>query len=127
MIIKSEIEDIHNLLIERYGGLAGIRDDDSLSSAIDRPFQTFDAKELHLEIIHKAAALIESILSNHPFNDGNKRTGYLIMRLFLIKNGLDINASLSEKYDFVMRIASGKDDFFRIFKWLNKHTKSLKS
>ena len=70
-----------------------------------------------------AASLIESILNNHPFIDGNKRTGYVIFRLFLINNGIDIKATQQEKYEFVMSIASGKKRFDEIVNWLEKHTK----
>ena len=61
-----------------------------MESALARPFQTFDENELYTTPIHKAAALIESILINYPFVDGNKRTGYVLMRIYLIGNGLDI-------------------------------------
>ena len=125
MIYQTEIEEIHTLLIERYGGSVGVRDKESLSSALKRPFHTFDGKELHNSIISKAAALMESIVYNHPFVDGNKRTGYITMRLFLIKNGLDIEASQDDKFDFVIRVASGKDDLYRIVEWLKKHTKYI--
>ena len=124
MIHETEIVYIHDLLIERFGGLDGIRGHKLLSSALKRPFQTLDGKELHSGIINKAAALMENIVSNHPFVDGNKRTGYMTMRLFLIKNGLDIEASQDDKFDFVIRVASGKDNLYRIVEWLNNHTKT---
>jgi death-on-curing protein len=71
--------------------------------------------------VGKAASLMESILVNHPFIDRNKRTGYAVTRLFLINNGFDISASQDEKYEFVMRIASGKMDFDQIAEWLSKY------
>jgi death-on-curing protein len=71
---------------------------------------------------HKAAALVESIVINHPFVDGNKRTGYVVMRSFLIANGVDIKASQKEKYDFVISIASGNLKFEEIIEWLQNHT-----
>ncbi|MGN6342882.1 MAG: type II toxin-antitoxin system death-on-curing family toxin [Ginsengibacter sp.] len=55
---------------------------------MSRHFQTFNEKELHQSPINKAAALIERIVINHPFVDGNKRTGYVVMKSFLIANGL---------------------------------------
>lgn len=125
MIHQIEVEDIHKLLIENFGGLAGIKEHKLLSSALNRPFQVFDGKELYCGIISKAAALIEGIISNQPFIDGNKRTGYMIMRLFLIKNKINIEASQNEKYDFVMGVASGKCDFYRIVDWINKHAKNF--
>src|SRR5690348_10413515 len=108
MITPSQAEQIHKILIEQFGGTLGLRDSGALASALSRPFQTFEGKELYPTAIQKAASLIESILSNHPFIDGNKRTGYVLMRLFLVDHGYDIKATQDEKYNFVIRIASGK-------------------
>jgi death on curing protein len=69
MISIKETEEIHNLLIEMFGGSQGIRDYNALDSALARPFQTFAKQDLHPGIIQKAASLIESILMNHPFID----------------------------------------------------------
>ena len=121
MIPVKEVQQIHDLLISTFGGSHGTRDQAALESALARPFQTFEGKELYPTIVGKAASLIESILINHPFIDGNKRTGYVVARLFLMNNGTDINASQDEKYEFVMRIASGKIDFDQIAEWLSKH------
>ena len=121
MISVKEVEKIHKILIEAFGGSHGIRDMISLDSALARPFQTFGNDDLYPTSIHKAAALIESLLINHPFVDGNKRTGYVLMRIFLINNGLDINATQEDKYVFVINIASGKAKFKEILDWLTKH------
>ncbi|MCG9900426.1 MAG: type II toxin-antitoxin system death-on-curing family toxin [Hydrotalea sp.] len=121
MISIKEVEEIHQALINTFGGSHGIRDVSVLESALARPFQCFYNKELHPTPIHKAASLIESILMNHPFIDGNKRTGYVLMRILLINNGLDISASLDEKYKFVISIASGQSKFEQIVAWLNNH------
>ena len=125
MIPVKEVEQIHKLLINTFGGSHGIRDSSALESALTRPFQTFEQKELYPTLVGKAASLIESILVNHPFIDGNKRTGYVITRLFLINNGADIDATQDEKYEFVIRIASGKMDFDQIAEWLSKHLTAI--
>lgn len=122
MISLQEAEKIHQILISEFGGANGIRDKDLLDSALVRPFQTFDEKELYPNPLDKAASLIESILINHPFVDGNKRTGYVLMRLLLLESNLDIVASQEEKYDFVINIASGQSTFDAIVKWLALHT-----
>src|SRR5690349_1658245 len=93
MISPIQAEQVHNILIEQFGGALGLRDSGALASALSRPFQTFEGKELYPTPIQKAASLIESILSNHPFVDGNKRTGYVLMRLLLINGGYDIKAT----------------------------------
>ena len=104
MISVQEAKEIHKLVIEMFGGSHGIRDYNALDSALARPFQSFDNKDLYINIIHKAASLIESFLINHPFIDGNKRTGYVLLRMFLIENGIDISANQEEKYEFVIKL-----------------------
>ncbi len=123
MISKEEVEKLHKILIGNFGGAQGIRDVQGLESALARPYQTFDKAELYPSVLEKAASLIESILNNHPFVDGNKRTGYTLLRLFLINNGLDITATPEEKYEFVIAIASGQKRFDEILSWLERYTK----
>jgi death-on-curing protein len=89
MISVNNVLTIHQLLVTSFGGSQGVRDRNLLESALARPLQTFDGKELHPTMIEKSTSLFESIITNHPFVDGNKRTGYVLMRLLLLKNGLD--------------------------------------
>ncbi|MBP9017815.1 MAG: type II toxin-antitoxin system death-on-curing family toxin [Paludibacteraceae bacterium] len=113
---------IHEILIDRFGGSKGIRDINLLESALSRPFQTFDKKDLHPYPVDKAAALIESMLINHPFIDGNKRTRYVLMRLLLMDYGFDIHATEDEKYDFVITVAKDDLKFEDIVKWIKDKT-----
>ena len=125
MTTVKEVEHLHRILIDKFGGSYGIRDNSALESALARPFQTFDGNELHASVIEKAASLIESILINHPFIDGNKRTGYTLLRLFLIQNGYDITASPDNKYEFVIDIASGTLKYEGIVAWLASNTTKM--
>jgi len=122
MISQHETEELHKVLIQKFGGITGIRDIGGLQSALSRPFQTFNNVDLYPSVLEKAAALIESILNNHPFIDGNKRTGYVLTLLFLMSSGYDINASQDSKYQFVTDIASGKMKFEEILNWFQIHT-----
>ena len=123
MIEISEVEKIHDILIERFGGAKGIRDKGILESAIGRPFQTFDGKDLYPDPVDKAAAIFESIVSNHPFVDGNKRTAYVLMRLILKRNQLDIDIDQDVKYDFVIKAAKGELKFDKIKTWIRNNLK----
>lgn len=122
MITLDDAVKIHSILIERFGGTKGVRDKNSLESALLRPYQTFDKKQLYLSPAQKAAAIIESIITNHPFLDGNKRFGYVAMRLTLLSDGMDIIASEDEKYDFVIKIAQGIFKYPDILNWINSKT-----
>ena len=123
MINQEDALKIHRILIDQFGGSHGVRDEGSLNSAINRPFATFGQQELYPEPIEKAAALLESIVTNHPFIDGNKRTGYVIARLLLLKCGLDIEASQGDKYEMVIAVSKGEWKFEQIKDWLKERCK----
>lgn len=123
MISINEVLKIHNILIENFGGVQGVRDKKLLESSVLRPYQTFDSQELYPGCIDKASAIIESIVKNHPFIDGNKRTGYTLMRLLLLNEGMDIEASEDEKYSFVIGIAEGKLEIDEIKEWISSKIK----
>ncbi|MHC1776873.1 MAG: type II toxin-antitoxin system death-on-curing family toxin [Lentimicrobium sp.] len=120
MITQKDVLVIHKLLIDQFGGSHGLRDEGSLNSAINRPFATFNQLELYPEPIEKAAAIIESIIMNHPFIDGNKRTGYVLARLILLKSGLDIKATQQEKYEMVIAVSKGEWKMEQIKDWLTE-------
>jgi len=107
-MLLTVVKGIHKLLVKEFGGTDGLRSKDQLESALARPYATFDGEELYPSVADKAATLLESILINHPFVDGNKRTGYALMRLMLLENGLDIFASEAEKYKLVVAVAAGE-------------------
>jgi death-on-curing protein len=121
MISEEDVLSIHNILIERFGGIKGIRDIAALDSALKRPYQTFEGRDLYPSLIEKVSALLESIIKNHPFIDGNKRMGYTLSRLILLNNGVDIVAEESEKFTFIIQIAENKFDFDEIVDWLKNH------
>lgn len=123
MIQLGEVEKIHDILIGKFGGAKGIRDSAILESAIGRPFQTFDGIDLYPHPIEKAAAIFESIISNHPFIDGNKRTAYVLLRLLLKEHKLDIVVDKNEKYRFVISAAKGELTFEEIKSWIERNAK----
>ena len=114
---------IHYRLVSETGGEHGLRDLVLLESAVARPRQTFDNEELYPDIFEKAAALMESLVNNHPFIDGNKRTGIASTVLFLRQNGITFSAKNSELEKFTLRVASSKIKRSEIAVWLKKHSR----
>ena len=92
-----EVLELHRRIIEQSGGALGIRDFGLLESAIAQPRMTFGGEELYSSLIEKSAALGFSIIMNHPFVDGNKRTGHAAVETLLILNGMEISASVDEQ------------------------------
>lgn len=125
MISLDEVIQIHSKLIDEFGGSKEIRDIKLLDSALNRPFQTFDQKDLYPSPIEKSAAIFESLLINHPFVDGNKRIAYVLMRLILMQYDFDIKATQDDKYTFVINVAEGKLNFDGIKDWIFKRITQL--
>lgn len=125
MIFKSEILKLHELSIQKYGGSHDVRDEGLLDSAIARPFQTFDSSDLYISTIEKAAAIAESIIINHPFIDGNKRTGFLAMLAILKIGDMNLIASEEDVYQFIISISTGEIKFNKIVEWLKNNTRQL--
>ncbi len=118
MIGKSEALVYHAELIRRFGGSHGLRDEGVLDASMNRPFATFGGQDLFPGPIDKAAAIMHGIITGHPFIDGNKRTGYVLARLLLQESGLDISAEEEDRYDIVIKIATGQLDVDGIRAWL---------
>jgi death-on-curing protein len=116
---------IHARLIAETGGEHGLRDLGLLESAVSRPQAVFEGNELYLEIHHKAAALLESLVNNHPFVDGNKRTGITAAAMFLRINDYTLTASNQEVESFVLSIALGEQTTDSILEWLRKHSTAI--
>ena len=126
MIDIISVEKIQELLIEKFGGTLGVRDMGALEAAINRPFATFNQNELYPTPIEKAAAVLESLVCNHPFIDGNKRIGYVIARLLLLQSGIDIEANQEEKYNLVISVSKGEFRYDQKKEWLMKRHVILK-
>ncbi|MBC7890432.1 MAG: type II toxin-antitoxin system death-on-curing family toxin [Ferruginibacter sp.] len=125
MILVDDILQVHRFSINNYGGSHGVRDMGGLESAIGRPFQTFGGADLYLTIFEKAAALGESLIINHPFIDGNKRTGFLAMASLLEGEGFLLFATQENAYDFTIQISTGEIKFEQIADWLKQNTAAL--
>lgn len=120
-LTTKQVISIHSSLIEATGGTDGVRDMGMLESALEAPFQTFDGKDLYPALIQKAARLGHSLVSNHPFVDGNKRIGIHTMLVFLAVNGIEIECTQKELIDVGLALADGTMDAEKLLIWLSSH------
>jgi|SRR5579863_1422271 len=104
----------HKILIDRYGGDSGIRDAGALEAALHRPQTGY-----YHTLIHQAAALLESVIQNHPFVDGNKRVAFAVTDVFLRINGYLITGDSKKIYDFLMHLFKTQSlDMEHLVPWL---------
>jgi len=122
-LTPQNVIQIHFELVEETGGLQGLRDLGLLESAVLRPQATFDGKDLYPTLIIKAGALVHSLLLNHVFADGNKRTATISMAEFLIINGKEFKATNKEVVEFALWVENKKPTIDQIAAWIKKHTK----
>ncbi|HEX4069160.1 MAG TPA: type II toxin-antitoxin system death-on-curing family toxin [Candidatus Babeliales bacterium] len=103
-----EVKIINFTQIDQYGGLCGMRDEKLLDSAINYPQATFNGRYLHPDIYHMASAYMYAIIKNHPFLDGNKRTGFITTIFFLAYNNITLIADHNELFMLAIAIAESK-------------------
>ena len=107
--------------IRRYGGRSGIRDQGLLDSALMRPRNLFYYENIDdLPIL--AAIYASAIVKNHPFFDGNKRTGLASATIFLLVNNFEFNAPHKEIIDIFLKIADNKIDEIQLYSWFQKYS-----
>lgn len=107
-LTRDAIEIIHQEQLDEHGGLAGLKDENALESALARPMNKAAYGEEDVHVL--AAAYLYGFVKNHPFSDGNKRTGYLAAFAFLYINGWLIEAEQAEVIEFVLEVAAGEID-----------------
>jgi len=116
---RSTIDAIHNELLAMFGGSPGLRDENLLESALHRPLHLFAYGE-STSLCQLAAAYAAGIVKNHPFIDGNKRTGFMAAYTFLGQNGIRFNASEAEVVIQTLALAAGEIDEAAYADWLEK-------
>lgn len=118
-----EVVEIHRDQIERYGGHTGIRDIELLNSAVAMPAAGFGKNYLHTDIFEMAAAYLFHIIRNHPFMDGNKRTGAAAAVVFLLLNRKELHADEDIFEKMVRSVAEGKTDKAGIAEFFRRHAR----
>lgn len=119
-----EVLRLHVRIIEQSGGSRGILDLGLLESALGQCRMSFGGQEIYPSLAEKAAALCFSIVQNHPFVDGNKRTGHAAMEVFLILNGYEVDADVEDTEAILLRLASGEMERHQFTEWVQAHLKA---
>lgn len=115
---------LHERIIDRAGGKQGVRDYTLLHSALERCKATFAGNDLYPSTREKAAALMHSLVMNHAFLDGNKRTAWQVTKRFLYTNGYVIRCSQQEIIDFCLAVDNKGWEVVEILVWLHAHAKN---
>jgi death-on-curing protein len=113
---------LHARLIEKTGGSHGLRDLGLLISAVERPKAVYQGEDLYPDLFHKAAALMHSLIQNHAFIDGNKRTGLGAAALFLAVNGHGLTATNEQVEAIALSIAQAQRSVDELAEWLARHS-----
>lgn len=103
-----EVIALHDVQLERFGGLAGLRDAGLLESALAMPQAGFGGHYMHADIFEMAAAYLFHLAKNHPFLDGNKRVGFHAADVFLQLNGYVLGLTQDDAYNLVIATAEGR-------------------
>lgn len=112
-----EVLAIHDRMLQDFGGASGVRDGGALEAALFRPQTGYYA-----DVVAEAAALFESLIQNHPFVDGNKRTAFAALDVFLRMNGLLLEIEDAEAHAFIIgALERGELDRELVDQWIRQH------
>lgn len=124
LTIQEVLEIYHNIM-EQSGGLVGVRDIGALESSLAQPQMVFGGQELYPHTAEKAAMLGFLLIQNHPFLDGNKRTGHAAMEAFLVMNGLEVTADLEEQVTIILQVAASQMKRDSFLEWVRAHVRPV--
>jgi death-on-curing protein len=102
-----QVLDLHRDLVEDFGGMPAVRERGLLEAAVSRPAMTFGGEDLYGDLAAKAAALMHSLVLNHPFVDGNKRAGAAAAEFVVERNGSVVQATDEEFESVTLALAEG--------------------
>ena len=117
----AQVKWLHALLLAETGGLAGVRDERLLESALFAPFQTMFGEELYASMEEQAAQMAYALIKNHAFVDGNKSVGMLAMLTFLELNGIILDADDADIIQLGFSVAEGSVDKAGLLNWILAH------
>lgn len=120
-ITADDVIQIHSRVIQRSGGMDGLRDRAGLEAAISAPMQSFGGQDLYPTTVEKIARLGYGLASNHAFVDGNKRIGAMMTQLLLKWNGFQMSLRSGELADMFIAIADGSAKESDLLAWIQTH------
>ena len=120
-ILDEAVTAIHRRQIAEHGGIDGIRDAALLESALSKPLNLYHYASPKPSLAQLAASYAYGIARNHAFLDGNKRTAFVICRLFLKLNGKNLSASSADKYQTFIKLAAGELTEEELAAWIESH------
>jgi death-on-curing protein len=123
-LTAEEILRLHFQVVNDYGGPHGLRSEERLLSVVEAPKQIAFGLAQYKTVHEKAAVYMRNIIGDHPFIDGNKRTGVTSAAIFLIRNGYKLTAIPKQLEDFAIKIATKHLDIAAISNWLKQHTQA---
>ena len=119
------VKAFHDRQINEHGGLAGLRDEGLLLSAWLRSENAYHYSDPKPDVAQLAAAYGFGLAKNHPFNDANKRTALIAIRLFLKLNGYDLVVSPEDKYKTIIRVAASEISEYELALWIRENLKEI--
>ena len=125
ILSKEQILNLHSQLINKFGGIDGVRDEGLLESALNNAYGIYFGLENYPTVEEKAARLAYSLTKNHPFLDGNKRIAVLIMLVFLEINKMELTCSNEQLIDLALKIAASLKTYEDILEFINIYKKVL--
>ena len=120
-ITTDDVIQIHSRVIQRSGGMDGLRDRASLEAAVSAPMQSFGGQDLYPTTVEKTARLGYGLASNYAFVDGNKRIGAMMTQLLLKWNGFQMSLRSGELADMFIAIADGSAKETDLLAWIQRH------
>lgn len=123
-LTKEEVISAHYFMMGKMNDVdqAGVKDHTLLDSAVHRPRQSVFGEDAYSTTFDKAAALLESLVKNHCFHNGNKRTAYLVTKSFLLLNGYHLKMDRHFAVEFIVDIATGKHTLETVSHILEEHS-----
>lgn len=121
VLTVEQVLKLHEMMLRSTGGAEGLRDKGALESALYHAFASFDGQDLYPTLEEKAARQAYAIIRSHPFVDGNKRVGLLVMLVFLELNGVILHFTQDELTELGFAIAAGHKGSQDILDWIRKH------